>query len=231
MSKTKTETETETELIQEVDGMFQLPIDGGILLTFDSVEVNPDSDEARLIIDGAVTTVIDIGYIPDLLVDEFQSIATSRYTDETWMREQYLSELKSESEIANMCSTEPTIIRNWLEKHDIRPRTKRSDPEPDTDPDPNPKIIEVEAKPEPEPNPVMKAADLLDPAELIEYPKWLRHQYITQDKSETEIAELCGCLPKTIIRWLENHEIELKVDRTDTTNETATETQPETDDE
>jgi Transposase. len=52
-----------------------------------------------------------------------------------------------------------------------------------------------------------------DNRELIAFRKyrdedWLREQYHEQGNTEQEIAELCGCSRKTIVKWLDRHDIE-----------------------
>lgn len=62
----------------------------------------------------------------------------TRYKDESWLREQYIEQGKSTSDMAEMCGvTDPTIAR-WMDKYGIDRRSQREAQKPDsphTDPE------------------------------------------------------------------------------------------------
>lgn len=50
-------------------------------------------------------------------------VSDRRYTDAEWLREQYVDEKRSQSDIAAECGCTASTVSNWLDKHDIETRS------------------------------------------------------------------------------------------------------------
>jgi len=99
------------------------------------------------------------------------------HLDYDWLREKYIEEGLTQSEISDLAGVSQGTISHHIGKSDIDTRTGG-------------KWIGSET-----------------PDEPYTDPEWLREQYIEKRKNTREIAETQGVTSKTISRWLRKHDI------------------------
>jgi len=104
----------------------------------------------------------------------------AEYRDEEWLREKYIEEQMSMSDIAQECGVYHDTIRRWLIKNDISTR---------------------EARPRPE--------NLVTDKRLTD-PEWLREKYVKERMTAKEIAVCLNCSTRPVYYWLNKHSIETR---------------------
>lgn len=104
-------------------------------------------------------------------------MANKPYTDEEWLREKYLEDELTQSEIAELCDVSQGTISHHIKRSGIDTRTGG-------------KWVGSET-----------------PDEPYTDSEWLREQYIEKRKSTTEIAESQGITGTTVRRWLREFDI------------------------
>jgi len=118
---------------------------------------------------------------PDRTPSVYEDGSGRLYTDESWLRKQYIELKKSSPEIAADCDTANSVIYRWLEKFDIDRRGHG------------------------------KAASLSHngpPDEQYTSETWLREQYLQERRSGTEIAAECDVSKQIIYKWLSRFSIQ-----------------------
>lgn len=103
-----------------------------------------------------------------------------KYRDEAWLREMYIGEEKSITDIGRECDVSDDTILKWLRKYDISTR-------------------EPEARPE----------DLAADKQLTDV-DWLRGKYVEEGMNSYEIAECLSCSATSVRYWLNEHGIEMR---------------------
>jgi len=99
---------------------------------------------------------------------------------EGWLRSQYVGQQKSASQIADEQDCDEKTIRNWLAEH------------------------EIETRDHSERHPASREERRYRDEE------WLRVQYVENEQTTGEIADVCGVAESTIYDWLERHGIETR---------------------
>ncbi|WP_157884867.1 HNH endonuclease [Halorubrum aethiopicum] len=149
-----------------------------------------------------------------------------KYRDEEWLREQYVEEHRSTTDISEECGCARSTVSKWLNKHDIETRTGRVSDERLNDADwlrkqyveerrrsseiaedcgcSKPTVVRrlnkhnIEVRTETNTTTDQRLAD----------PEWLREQCVDERRSIYDIANECGCDSSTVSRWLSKHDIE-----------------------
>ncbi len=104
------------------------------------------------------------------------------WEDEDKLREEYIGDQKSQSQIAEEWDCDDTTIGRWLERHGIQKRT---------------------------PSEAVSRGMLPDGAfERLSNREWLEEQYSEKNKSLTEIADSLGCTPFAVHNWMDKHGID-----------------------
>lgn len=116
-----------------------------------------------------------------------QPAAHNVLEDESWLRQEYIEKERSSTDIAKQLSVNEQTVLDWLNRHDIETRDKA-------------KTLSIKIN-----------RELED--EKYRDESWLRHKYVKQGLSITEIAKMCGCSRPTIRNWLENYDIETRTVR------------------
>lgn len=102
----------------------------------------------------------------------------SKYRDAEWLREQYVEKQFIAAEIAEECDCSERTVQRWLHKHDIDTRAGGSLGE-----------RKIEFK-------------------QLKDASWLREQYISQEKSQRQIAKEIGCSKSTVQNWIRKHDVQ-----------------------
>jgi len=157
-----------------------------------------------------------------------------KYRDEKWLREQYVEERQSITDIAETCGCSTTTARRWIHKHGIETRGSGGAPVPDkrlTDP----QWLRNQYKEQwQSPSEIAEECDCsaqavrswLDKHEIerrspaerratdrrLTDPEWVREQYVEEKKSANDIAQECGCGDHAVYNWLDRHGIETRSD-------------------
>jgi DNA-binding CsgD family transcriptional regulator len=102
-------------------------------------------------------------------------ITDKRLTDISWLREQYVEKQKSTYDIADICNCSAATVLNRLDEYNIETRLKKCP----TD---------------------KRLTDI----------SWLREQYVENEKTTIEIADICDCHAATVSKWLNKYNIETR---------------------
>lgn len=105
-----------------------------------------------------------------------------KYKTKEWLREQYVSQNKSMSEIAEMIDVSMNTVCGWLHKAGIDTREGGC----------SDKVIEQ-----------LRIEQLANKS-------WLYEKYIEEDMTMAEISEIVGCSIPSVSNWLHRHNIETR---------------------
>ena len=105
---------------------------------------------------------------------------SKQYQDESWLREQYCVNTKSQLEIADECGVTQGTIYLWMEKHGIEAR---------------------------EMDEAVATGDL----DLLKDADWLRSKYHDEGLSTLEIGEITGFNSSTVRDFMNRHGIETRI--------------------
>lgn len=105
---------------------------------------------------------------------------TRKLRDESWVREQYIENRRTASDIGNQLNVSENAVLQWLQRHNI-PRRSNSASQHSA-------------------SVVKKLKDKV----------WLREQYVQNRQSTTEIADELDVSSTTIINWLRTHDITIR---------------------
>jgi transposase len=157
------------------------------------------------------------------------TVTDKRLTNEEWLRKQYVEEEKSTVEIAEECECARSTVCEWLERYDVTTRKGRPAVDDRLTDEEWLRIQYVEKK-----RSTCEIADecgcadptvgrwlerfniekrdrsRLPPDDRLTDEEWLREQYVEKERTQTEIANECGCSGRTVGRWLRNHKIETR---------------------
>lgn len=153
-----------------------------------------------------------------------------RYRDEEWLREQYVEEWRSTTDIADECGCDSSTVLKWLNRHSIETRAQAPQA-PDkrlTDAgwlreqyvEQTKTACEISEVCECSPSAVYtwldkhgikkRSAKRRPSSQRLTDAEWLRGQYIEQRQRCADIAEKCECSADTVRRWLHRHDIEVR---------------------
>jgi transposase len=155
------------------------------------------------------------------------------YKNESWLREKYWDEGKSQSEIAHEIDIGITTVSRWMKKHNIETRSKSEgnsgklrDEEWLRDQYKNQQksmseiadILGVDSstvdrwmkKHGIETRSYSEAASTDGNIRKLRDEEWLREQYENREKSQVEIADELDVDESTVIRWMKKHGIETR---------------------
>ena len=157
--------------------------------------------------------------------------ADARLADAEWLREQYVNRKKKTREIADICECSHSAVVNWLDKHDIKTRSRgrelfderlrdsewlqeqykehrKSVEEISEICDCSPSVVYRRFR---EQGIEIDSSGSRVVSDLrLKDAEWLCNQYIGQEKDMVEIAEQCGCTASTVSRWLKRHDIKTR---------------------
>lgn len=104
---------------------------------------------------------------------------TEPLKNEAWLREQYIEQELSTTEIGERLGVTCGAVGHWLNKHEIEGR--------------GPSESQTDGN-----------------TETLKNESWLRHHYLTQEKTAEEIAQPLNVTTGTVLNWLRRHDIEAR---------------------
>lgn len=164
------------------------------------------------------------------------------WRDKGWLMDEYVRKEQTTAEIAEHCGCCSSTIENWLDKYDIETRGPNRKPADERLLDPDWLRKQYVGK-----SRVM--ADIADECGCahgtigkwldrhgidkrrtgpqVQYLQladkdWLHKQYIEREKCVVKIANECGCGKTTVVKWLDEHNIETRTNTPDPPDERLT---------
>lgn len=161
-----------------------------------------------------------------------RELADERLSDPDWLRNEYIGQQNTISGIADKCDCSRRTVAKWLDRHDIDTReTGRQGQYPRLENkgwlrshyiDKEQSVIDIAEKCGSGKTTVVRWLDKHGietrsntpdvPDERLKNERWLREQYLRQEKSTMDIAKQCDCSSSTVVRWFQEHNIETRID-------------------
>lgn len=150
-----------------------------------------------------------------------------KYRDAEWLREQYVGQRRSTYDIAKQIDCSSTTVSRWLKNHGIETRSSGHRP-CDQRLNDEEWLREQYKKGDKKPYRVARLCDcssttaqkwlvrhgIADESptstgyEKLENEEWLRNEWLRKGRTQTDIADECGCQIELVRRWLDRHQID-----------------------
>ena len=152
-----------------------------------------------------------------------------KYMDMEWLVKEYVGRERSAPDIAEECGVDKSTIYHWMDIHGIEARSKSEaqhlaslrengvpkieDEESGANTSNTERSVGTASYSGPSKGIDASMRGISErkvKGDWVPYQDedWLRKQYLSEEKSSTEIADECGADPSTILRWLDEFDIE-----------------------